>query len=164
MTMQTTETSVRTSIIVDAPVERAFSVFTVDMGSWWPPEHHLLQADLERMVFEPRVGGHVYDVGVDGSECRWARVLAYEPPDRIVFSWDIGPDWKLQPDPELTSEVEVRFISDGPDRTRVEVEHRNLERHGAGWEAMRDAVGSPDGWGLGMGRFARYVAGQPLDG
>jgi uncharacterized protein YndB with AHSA1/START domain len=109
------------------------------------------------MVFEPRVGGGIYDRGVDGSECRWARVLAYEPPIRVVFSWDIDLDWEIETDPDKTSEVEVRFTPDGPDRTRVELEHRNLDRHGAGWERMRDAVGSPGGWRAGLQRFAPAV-------
>jgi uncharacterized protein YndB with AHSA1/START domain len=154
MTMQVADTSVQTSIVVEAPIERAFSVFTEGMGTWWPPEHHILEGDLGEMVFEPREGGHVYDRGVDGSECRWARVLAYEPPNRIVISWDISPQWQLEADPEKTSEVEVRFAAEASDRTRVELEHRNLERHGEGWEQMRDAVGSPDGWGIGLRRFA----------
>ena len=106
------------------------------------------------MVFEPRVGGHVYDRGVDGSECRWARVLAYEPPSRVVISWDINTQWQLETDLEKTSEVEVRFVAEAPDRTRVELEHRNLDRHGEGWEPMRDAVGSPDGWSDGLRLFA----------
>jgi uncharacterized protein YndB with AHSA1/START domain len=155
-------TAVRTSIVVDATPERAFTVFTAEMGTWWPPEHHLLEADLSETVFEPRVGGRIYDKGVDGSECTWARVLAYEPPDRVVFSWDIGLDWTIETDHARTSEVELRFVPDGPDRTRVELEHRHLERHGEGWEAMRDAVGSPDGWGVGMRRFAAYVGGRPM--
>jgi len=160
MTMQTTDTSVRTSIVVDAPIERAFSVFTDDIGSWWPPEHHILEADLAEMVFEPREGGYVYDRGVDGTECRWARVLAYEPPNRVVFSWDISTQWKIETDPQRTSEVEVRFEADGPERTRVELEHRNLERHGDGWEGMRDAVRSPGGWGVGLRRFAEHAAAE----
>jgi uncharacterized protein YndB with AHSA1/START domain len=155
-------TAVRTSIVVDATPERAFTVFTAEMGTWWPPEHHLLEADLSETVFEPQVGGRIYDKGVDGSECTWARVLAYEPPDRVVFSWDIGLDWTIETDHARTSEVELRFVPDGADRTRVELEHRHLERHGEGWEAMRDAVGSPDGWGVGMRRFAAYVAGRPM--
>jgi uncharacterized protein YndB with AHSA1/START domain/uncharacterized protein YciI len=99
MNTQATDTSVSTSTVVDVPVERAFEVFTADISSWWNPDHHILEAELEEIVFEPRVGGHIYDRGVDGSECRWARVLAYEPPNRLVFSWDIGLDWKLQQDP-----------------------------------------------------------------
>jgi uncharacterized protein YndB with AHSA1/START domain len=154
MSTQATDTSVRSAIVVEAPHERAFSVFTDDIGSWWVPDHHILEAELAEMVFEPREGGHVYDRGVDGSECRWARVLVYEPPNRVVFSWDINTRWQLETDLEKTSEVEVRFIPEAPDRTRVELEHRNLERHGDGWEQMRDAVGSPDGWGAGLRAFA----------
>jgi uncharacterized protein YndB with AHSA1/START domain len=154
MTTQATDTSVRSAIVVDAPVARAFSVFTEGIGTWWPPEHHILQAELADMVFEPRVGGHVYDRGVDGSECRWARVLAYEPPHRFVISWDINLQWQLETNVAKTSEIEVRFIPEDHSRTRVELEHRNLDRHGDGWEQMRDAVGSPDGWGLGLRRFA----------
>jgi uncharacterized protein YndB with AHSA1/START domain len=157
MSIQTADTAVRTSIVVEAPVERAFDVFTQQMPSWWHPDHHILEGELAEMVFEPRVGGSIYDRGADGSECRWARVLAYEPPSRVVFSWDIDLGWKIETDPDKTSEVEVRFTSDGPDRTRVELEHRNLDRHGAGWERMRDAVGSPDGWGAGLQRFASVV-------
>jgi uncharacterized protein YndB with AHSA1/START domain len=148
MTMQTTDSSVRTSITVEAPIERAFSVFTEGMATWWSPDHHILDGELEAMVFEPHVGGHIYDRTVDGRECRWARVLAYEPPNRVVFSWDINLRWQIESDPEKTSDVEIRFTAEGPDRTHVELEHRNLERHGEGWEQMRDAVGSPDGWNL----------------
>jgi uncharacterized protein YndB with AHSA1/START domain len=154
MNTQTTATSVQTSIVVDAPIERAFSVFTEGIGTWWPPEHHILQADLADMVFEPREGGHVYDRGVDGSECHWGRVLAYEPPRRVVISWDINLQWQLESDPRRTSEVEVRFVSEDPGRTRVELEHRNLDRHGEGWERMRDAVGSDEGWPVGLRDFA----------
>jgi uncharacterized protein YndB with AHSA1/START domain len=158
MTPQATDTAIRTSIVVAAPIERAFSVFTEDIDSWWDPDHHLIEAELAEMVFEPRVGGHVYDRGVDGSECRWARVLAYEPPDRFVISWDINLQWELETDLARTSEVEVRFIAEDARSTRVELEHRNLDRHGEGWEDMRDAVASPNGWPAGLRRFSERVA------
>jgi uncharacterized protein YndB with AHSA1/START domain len=132
-------------------------VFTEDIGSWWDADHHLIEAELAEMVFEPREGGHVYDRGVDGSECRWARVLVYEPPNRVVISWDINVQWQLETDLEKTSEVEIRFIPDGANGTRVELEHRNLDRHGDGWEGMRDAVGSPDGWPAGLHHFAERM-------
>jgi uncharacterized protein YndB with AHSA1/START domain len=157
MTMQAADTAVRTSILVDAPAERAFHVFTQEMPSWWHPDHHILEGELAEMVFEPRVGGHIYDRGVDGNECRWATVLAYEPPHRVVFSWNITTDWKLETNPERTSEVEVRFTPEGEERTRVELEHRHIDRHGPGWEDMRDAVGSPGGWTGGLERFAAHV-------
>ena len=157
MTIQAQETSVKSSVDVLAPIERAFRVFTEDIGSWWDPTHHILEGELAEMVFEPRVGGHVYDRGVDGSECRWARVLAYEPPHRFVISWDVSVQWRLETDPDKTSDVEVRFVELDGDHTRVELEHRNIERHGPGWEEMRDAVGSPGGWPAGMRAFAVRV-------
>jgi uncharacterized protein YndB with AHSA1/START domain len=157
MSTQMTGTSVRTSIVVEAPVDRAFSVFTEDFGSFKPPEHNLLDVEIAETVFEPRAGGHLYDRGVDGSECRWARVLAYEPPDRVVFSWDISPMWQLETDLDKTSEVEVRFVAEAPDRTRVELEHRNLERHGDGWEGAREGVGGEGGWPLYLDRYAALL-------
>ncbi len=156
--VETQSTAVRSSIVVEVPIDRAFAVFTREIGSWWPPEHHILEGELAEMVFEPRVGGHVYDRGVDGSECRWARVLAFEPPHRIVISWDISLQWQVESDPTRASEVEVRFASEAPGRTRVELEHRKLHHHGEGWEQMRDAVGSPDGWDAGLAAFATRLA------
>jgi uncharacterized protein YndB with AHSA1/START domain len=105
-------------------------------------------------VFEPHVGGALYDRGVDGSECRWARVLAYEPPTRVVLSWDISPYWQIETDTDKTSEFEVRFIAETDDRTRVELEHRNLERHGDGWEGVREGVDGDQGWPLYLQRYA----------
>src|SRR5436190_14683375 len=145
---QAADVVVRRQIVVQAPIERAFTVFTARFGDFKPPEHNLLGAAVAETVFEPKVGGHIYDRGVDGSECRWARVLAYEPPDRVVFSWDISPRWQLESDPDLTSEVEVRFVAESADRTRVELEHRNLDRHGDGWEQEREGVGGDQGWPL----------------
>jgi uncharacterized protein YndB with AHSA1/START domain len=159
MSTQASDTAVRTSIVVDAPIERAFSVFTDDFGSFKPPDHNLLDAPIAETVFESHVGGHIYDRGVDGSECRWARVLAYEPPSRVVFSWDISPQWQIETDPDRTSEVEVRFIAETPERTRVELEHRNLDRHGDGWEGVREGVGSDEGWPLYLDRFSERIAG-----
>jgi uncharacterized protein YndB with AHSA1/START domain len=109
-------------------------------------------------VFEPRVGGYLYDRGVDGTECRWARVLAYEPPERVLISWDISPYWQLETDLDKTSEVEVRFIAETDKRTRVELEHRNLDRHGDGWEGLREGVGSEGGWPLYLQRYADVIA------
>jgi uncharacterized protein YndB with AHSA1/START domain len=129
------------------------------MGSFKPPEHNMLGVEIAETVFEPRAGGRVYDRGTDGSECHWARVLAYEPPDRVVIRWDISPRWQIETDLEKTSEVEVRFIAETPDRTRVELEHRNLDRHGDGWEAVRDGVDSANGWPLYLQRFADVLAG-----
>jgi len=134
MTTQAQETSVRTQITIQAPIERAFKVFTADFARFKPLEHNLLGVEIAETVFEPRAGGRLYDRGVDGSECDWARVLAYEPPSRVAFSWDLNPQ---------TSEF-----------TRVELEHRNIDRHGEGWRSVRDAVGSEGGWPLYLRRFA----------
>jgi uncharacterized protein YndB with AHSA1/START domain len=155
--MQATETSVHTDTLVNAPVERAFKVFTEEMGSWWHPDHHILVGELDRMVFEPRVGGRIYDLATDGSECTWARVLAFDPPHRLVFSWDISPRWEIETDHAKSSEVEVTFVAQDDRTTRVELEHRHLDRHGEGWEGERDAVGSPGGWPDGLRRFAEHV-------
>ena len=157
MTTQAQGASVRTQVVVEVPLEHAFSVFTEQFDSIKPREHNMLAVEIAETVFEPREGGRIYDRGVDGSECRWARVLAYEPPDRVVFSWDISPRWQIESDLEKTSEVEVRFISETPERTRVELEHRNLDRHGEGWESARDGVGGEAGWPLYLQRFAELL-------
>ena len=161
MTTQAQDTTVRTQIVVDAPADRAFRLFTERFDRIKPREHNMLGVDIAESVFEPRAGGRVYDRGVDGSECQWGRVLAYEPPDRILFSWDINPTWQIEPDLAKTSEVEVRFVADGPDRTRVELEHRHLDRHGDGWDGMREGVRGDQGWPLYLQRFAAAVTDGP---
>jgi uncharacterized protein YndB with AHSA1/START domain len=160
MSTQAAETSVRTSIVVEASIERAFRVFTEDFDRIKPREHNMLAVEIAETVLEPRVGGRIFDRGVDGSECHWARVLAYEPPDRLVFSWHISPQWQIESQREKTSEVEVRFIAETPERTRVELEHRNLDRHGPGWESERDGVGGEGGWPLYLQRFADLITEQ----
>ena len=160
---QTAAAVVHKQIVVQAPVNEAFAVFTERLGDFKPPEHNLLTVPIAETVFEPRVGGHIYDRGTDGSECRWARVLAFDPPRRVVFSWDIGPTWQLETDPENASEVEVRFIAETPDRTRVELEHRYIDRHGPGWEAVADGVGHDQGWPLYLDRYAALVDTSPGD-
>ena len=157
---QTAAALVRKQITVEAPLEQAFVAFTEGFGNFKPPEHNLLSVAIAETVFEPRVGGHIYDQGVDGSQCRWARVLAYEPPNRVVFSWDISPRWQLETDPDNTSEVEVSFVAEGPERTRVELEHRNIERHGPGWQGVSEGVDGEDGWPLYLDRYAALLA-QP---
>jgi uncharacterized protein YndB with AHSA1/START domain len=155
---RTDGTEVRASIVVDAPAEEAFRVFTEDIGSWWNPDHHILDGELAEMVFEPRVGGHVIDRATDGKECRWARVLAYEPPRRVVISWDINLHWQREDDPARTSEIEVVFTAQGAEKTLVELEHRHLDRHGEGWEGMRGAVGWPGGWQSGLELLAARLS------
>jgi uncharacterized protein YndB with AHSA1/START domain len=154
MSSPATETSIRTSVVVEAPVEHAFRVFTEDFDKVKPRDHTILEVEIAETVFEPRVGGGIVDRGVDGSECQWARVLVYEPPDRVVFSWDIAPTWQIETDLERTSEVEVTFTAEGEGKTRVVLEHRHLDRHGDGWESERDAVEGEGGWPLYLERFA----------
>jgi uncharacterized protein YndB with AHSA1/START domain len=150
---------VRRQVVVDAPIDRAFAVFVERFGDFKPKEHNLLGTEIVETRFEPRVGGHIYDRAADGSECRWARVLAYEPPNRVVFSWDISPQWQIEADESNASEVEVRFVAEGPTRTRLVLEHRNLDRHGPGWESVRDGVGEDGGWPLYLARYADLIAG-----
>jgi uncharacterized protein YndB with AHSA1/START domain len=149
----TDATTVSVSTEVDTPIARAFHVFTTEIGTWWDDDKHILEASLAEMVFEPFVGGNIIDRGVDGSECRWARVLAYEPPHRVCFSWDINTQWQIETDPERTSEIEVAFTEITAQRTRVALTHRHLDRHGDGWEGMRNAVSH--GWTLAP--FARRI-------
>jgi uncharacterized protein YndB with AHSA1/START domain len=151
------ETSIRTEVVVNAGAERAFQLFTEKFDQIKPREHNMLGVDIETSVFEPRAGGRVYDRGVDGSECQWGRVLAYEPPTRLVFTWDISPMWQIETDNAKSSEVEVRFIEEGPHKTRVELEHRHLDRHGDGWEGLREGVRGDQGWPLYLQRFADTV-------
>jgi len=154
------EVAVRHQIVVDASIDKAFAAFVERFGDFKPPEHNLLGAEITETRFEPKVGGHIYDRAADGSECRWARVLAYEPPDRVVFTWDISPQWQLEDDESNASEVEVRFVAETPERTRLELEHRHLDRHGPGWESLRDGVDSDGGWPLYLARFADLVTGD----
>lgn len=149
-----TDAVVRRQVVVPAPVGAAFAAFTKRFGDFKPKEHNLLGAATVETVFEEKVGGHIYDRAEDGSECRWARILAFDPPNRLVFSWDISPQWQLETDPENTSEVEVRFVEEEPGRTRVELEHRNFDRHGPNWPSVSDGVADAEGWSLYLTRFA----------
>jgi uncharacterized protein YndB with AHSA1/START domain len=156
---QPTDTVVVKEIVVDVSVDEAFSVFTQRFGEIKPAEHNLLASPVAETVFEGRVGGHIYDRAVDGTECRWARVLVFEPPTRVVFSWDIGPTWQLETDPANASEVEIRFVELSAERTRVELEHRHIDRHGPGWEAVAGGVDGEQGWPLYLERFAALFNG-----
>ena len=158
MTTAPQTTAVTAETVVEVPIERAFRVFTEDFDRIKPGDHNLLPVEIEETVLEPHAGGNIYDRGVDGTECRWARVLAFEPPHRLLFSWDISPRWQLETDPNRTSEVEIRFTELGPSSTRVRLEHRHLERHGDGWEAERDSVSGDEGWPLYLSRYAEAVA------
>ena len=157
MMSQEVATPVRKQVVVDVPVEQAFKAFTERLGVFKPPEHNLLSVPIAETVFEPFVGGNIIDRGEDGSECRWARVLAFDPPDRVVFSWDISPQWQIVTDPQEASEVEVTFVAETSQRTRVELEHRHLDRHGPGWPAVRDGVDTDQGWPLYLARYAEVL-------
>lgn len=146
------------TITVNAGIERAFAVFVKRFDAIKPREHNLLSVPIAETIFEPKAGGHIYDVGVDGSECRWSRVLVYEPPSRLVFTWDIGTTWQLETDPAKTSEVEVRFTAESDGRTRVELEHRHLDRHGSGWTAVAKGIGGDAGWPLYLSRYGELAA------
>jgi uncharacterized protein YndB with AHSA1/START domain len=147
----TTETavtaSVRKSVTVRASVERAFRVFTDDFDSWWPRTHHIGKSPMKKGIVEGKAGGRCYTQQVDGTDCDWGRVLAWEPPHRVVLAWQITPEWGYQPDLAQSSEVEIRFTPTDDGGTRVDLEHRYLDRHGAGAASMRTAVDSEGGWG-----------------
>jgi uncharacterized protein YndB with AHSA1/START domain len=148
--------AVKKEIVVEAPQERAFRVFTEGIDRWWPRAHRIGKAELKEAVLEPRVGGRWYERGVDGSECLWGKVLVYEPPRRVILAWQINAQWQY--DETFSTEVEVRFTSEGPKRTRVELEHRNLERFGAQQEEIRKAFESEGGWTGLLSAFEKIAA------
>jgi uncharacterized protein YndB with AHSA1/START domain len=150
--------SVRQSITVPVDQQRAFEAFTAQLGRWWPREYHIGQSEMADFVIEPRPGGRWYELGVDGITCDTGRVLAFEPPRRLVLAWHLNERFQFDPDPDHASEVEVRFIAEGASLTRVDLEHRAFERHAAGGDAVRGAVDGPGGWSLCLSRFAGYLA------
>jgi len=150
------KTALQVEIAVDVPVEHAFRVFTERFDEIKPREHNLLAVPIEKTVLEPRVGGAVYDVGTDGSRCTWARVLAYEPPDRLIISWDISPSWQIETDHSRCSEVEINFVPETPNRTHVVLQHRHLDRHGDGWEGFT-SLDTGGGWPLYLERYRAAV-------
>jgi uncharacterized protein YndB with AHSA1/START domain len=147
---------VRKSVRVNAPPARAFEVFTAGIGRWWPKSHHIGASELDAPVIEPKAGGRWYERGVDGVECEIGKVLVWEPPARLVLIWQLTADWKY--DGNLITEVEVRFIPDGTGATRVELEHRNLERYGDRAEFLRGQIDSEGGWTGLLELFAAAVA------
>jgi uncharacterized protein YndB with AHSA1/START domain len=149
--------SVQKTIDVDAAQEVAWRVFTEKMGTWWPLAYYKIgKANALDAVIEPRVGGRWYERGDDGSTCQWGSVLAWEPPSRLVLSWDISADWHY--DPTLNTEIEVQFNAEGSDRTRVELEHRHLDRYGARRDEMRRIFDSEGDWGKFLELFARAAS------
>lgn len=144
------------SVAVPLSIESAFHVFVERFDAIKPREHNLLAAPIAETVMEAVPGGRILDRGTDGSECVWGEVRAVHPPHLLRLAWFIGPDWRLQP-AENASEVEVRFTAVGPDLTRVELEHRHLDRHGPGWEVVRRSVSGEQGWPLYLRRYADLV-------
>ncbi len=139
-----TNTSVRKTITVEAPIARAFDVFTAGFDSWWPRTHHVGEPDMAEAIMERRAGGRWYERGLDGSECDWGSVLVHEPPTYLVLAWQLNTEFKY--DKDMVTEVHVRFTAEGPDRTRVELEHRHLDRFGPEAERMREVFDSDGGW------------------
>ena len=140
------------SVTVPLSQSRAFELFTARMTDFWPREHSISAAEIAEVVVEPHVGGRWFERGVDGSECAWGRVAAWEPPRKVVLLWQIGADWQFNPDFE--TEVEATFTEQTPGHTRLDLRHRNLERYGDRTEQMRAVFDSPDGW---TGTLARFV-------
>ena len=147
--------SVTKSVVVNVDQQRAFEVFTAGLDSWWPRAHHLGESPLKEFVMEPMEGGGWYGICEDGTKSYAGRVLRWDPPNALTLAWQITGEWQY--DPDFVTEVEVKFIAEAPDRTRVELEHRNLDRHLDGWEAVRDGVDGDAGWPLYLRRFAELL-------
>jgi uncharacterized protein YndB with AHSA1/START domain len=156
MTRTITVAPVRKSVRVNAAPARAFEVFTANASLWWPRSHTINASPMRDAVIEPRVGGRWFERGEDGSECDWGKVLVWEPPSRVVLGWQLNSEFRF--DPGVVTEVEVRFIAENARVTRVELEHRNLERFGKEGEAVREKVDSPRGWALLLEKFAAVTA------
>jgi len=151
--------AIQGKVTVNAPIERAFRIFTESFTTWWPADYHIGQADMAEAIIEPREGGRWYERGVDGSECDWGHVLAWQPPHRLVVTWQINGQWQYDPDPEHASEIEVRFTPEGSDQTTVDLEHRLIHRL-VGGEAIRDSISGGGGWSAVLAQFAKAVANE----
>lgn len=150
---------VRKQVVVKASQSRAFTVFTAEMSRWWPATHSILKSPLKESIVEPRVGGRWYTIGLDGSTCQTGYVIAWRPPQSLVLAWQINADWQY--DADLVTEVEVKFIAESAGVTRIELEHRYLERMGSKADAARNAVDSPGGWGAILDSFKNCTETQP---
>lgn len=158
--MTEVDTTLRLTIEVAVGVDRAFEVFTKDFDRIKPREHNMLGEAIAETVMEPRSGGRLYDRGVNGATCDWGRVLAFDPPHRLVLAWDISPQWQVETDQARSSEVEITFTALEDRRTRVELEHRNLDRHGDGWQGLRGGLEGPGGWPLYLDRYSKLVSAE----
>ena len=152
MTAQSTELSVQRSVTVKASQSHAFDVFTKNFGAWWPKTHHIAAKDMATAIIEPKAGGRWFERAADGEECEWGGVLAWDPPKKITLSWHLNAQWKYDPDPAKASEVEIRFIAEGPNSTRVELDHRHLERTEGG-EQIRHGISQEGGWSTLLGMY-----------
>ncbi|RIQ29165.1 SRPBCC family protein [Jiangella rhizosphaerae] len=152
----TSDTSVRREVVVNAPVERAFAVFTERFDTWWPRDFQIAERPAQVFVMEPRAGGRWYERAADGTECEWGEVLAWEPPSRLLLAWRISASWQY--DPGLLTEVDVRFTDAGDGRTRVVLEHRGLEQYGAEAGRMTGTFGSDGGWSRVLAGYAAVVS------
>lgn len=152
--------AVKRTLRVNVPIDRAFRVLTEKMGTWWPASHHVGKAPFTDVVVEPGVGGRWFERDANGSECDWGRVLVWEPPKRLVLSWQLQPDWQYSADASRASEVDFEFIAEGQGVTRLEFEHRHIERHGEGWENLRKGVDSPGGWTGVLAEFQCSLTGR----
>jgi uncharacterized protein YndB with AHSA1/START domain len=146
-------------VTVAIPIEKAFEVFTGSIDGWWPHQYHIGQADVAQIILEPQVGGRWYERGVDGSECDWGRVLLWEPPHRVVFTWQINGNWQFDPDPARASEIEAVFTADGPEQTTVAVEQRYFERLEGG-QAIYDAINGGGSWRILLDGYAKTTTEQ----
>ena len=155
--VDTNETTVRKSVTVNAPIDRAFEVFTARVDTWWPRTYHPGEGEMAEFVLESHVGGRWYSRGTDGREWDTGNILEFEPPNHLALSWHLNGEFRADPDPEHASRVDVWFTADSPMTTRVELAHSQLDRHGSTWRVLRDGVGSDGGWERLLELFAGHV-------
>lgn len=157
--MHPTAVTIRKSVTVEASVETSFATFTAGLDTWWPREYNVSESPLKKAIIEPEVGGRCYNLQEDGSENTWGRVLVWEPPSRFVFAWQLTSAWQY--DANFATEVEVTFAAQGPERTLVTLEHRDLERYGDATDAMVAALDSEGGWTGSVALFKEAAEGRP---
>ncbi len=156
-TQQTLDTDVRVAITVEAPIERAFEVFTKRVDTWWPRMYHLGQAERVDLLIEPHTGGRWYERGADGKEAEWGKVVVWEPPHHLALAWQISVRYSTETDPECASRVDIRFAAESPTRTTVTVVHSQLDRHGEGWQSLREGAANEGGWPGILKSYAQLV-------